>query len=68
MQTTELIPDLLQAFRSEIAIFRHLQPTDQNKAAAAELIRQYATRLQLLDLTLSEADARQQLKNAYLKG
>lgn len=68
MQTTELIPGLLLAFQSDIDIFRHLPPTDQNRAAAAALIDQYASHLQLLDLTLSNADARQQLKTAYLKG
>lgn len=66
MQTTDLIPGLLRAFKSDIEIFRYMGETEQNKAAAAKLIDQYAETLQLLDLTLSKADARAVLRVAYL--
>ena len=66
METTELIPALLAEFRDNIRIFKALPPTDQNRAAAAALIDQYSGRLQLLDLTMSQGDARATLRAAYL--
>ena len=66
METTELIPALLAEFRDNIRMFKGLPKTDQNVKAAAALIDQYSGRLQLLDLTLSQGDARATLRAAYL--
>ena len=66
MPTTAMIPALLAEFRDNIRIFKGMPKTDQNRAAAAALIDQYAGRLQLLDLTMSQGDARATLRCVYL--
>ena len=65
-QTTELIPALLAEFRDNIRIFKGLPKTDRNVQAASALIDQYVGRLQLLDLTMSQGDARATLRTVYL--
>lgn len=66
MKTTELIPALLAEFADNIRIFKGMPKTDETVKAASALIDQYTGRLQLLDLTLSQADARATLKTVYL--
>ena len=66
MKTTELIPALLAEFRDNIRIFKGLPKTDETVKAASALIDQYTGRLQLLDVTMSQADARATLRGVYL--
>lgn len=65
-RTTALIPALLAEFRDNIRIFKGLPKTDETVKAASALIDQYAGRLQLLDVTMSQADARATLRGVYL--
>ena len=66
MKTTELIPALLAEFADNIRMFKGLPKTEQNVKAASTLIDLYTGRLQLLDLSLSQTDARGRLREIYL--
>jgi hypothetical protein len=65
MKTTELIPAQLEAFKTEIKYLKGTAATDENKAAGLDIINHHASRLQLLDLSLSQQDARAILSTAY---
>lgn len=67
MKATELMPTLIAAFRSEADPFKGRPNTPENRAAAARLIQHYAGRAQLIDLSLSQADARQLLARSLNK-
>jgi len=56
---------LFSAFLSDFAPLRHQPPTPENKATAADILAHYVGRLQMIDLTLSQDDARAMLKTAY---
>lgn len=65
MKLTELKPVLMTAFTKEIKHLKGAPATDANKAEGRAIIEHYTSRLQLLDLELSEADARAILANVY---
>lgn len=56
---------LLSAFLADFAPLRHQPPTSENKTAAADILARYIGQLQMIDLTLSQDDARDILKTAY---
>ena len=63
---TNLIPAQLEAFKTEIKHLKGKPATDENKAAGVDIIKHHTSRLQLLDLNLSQQDARNILATAYL--
>jgi hypothetical protein len=65
MKTIDLIPAQLEAFKAEIKYLKGTAATDENKAAGLNIINHHASRLQLLDLNLSQQDARAILSTAY---
>jgi len=67
MQLTTLKPILLEAFTQEIKHLKGSPATDANKKEGRAIIEHYTGRLQLLDLELSQADARAILATEYSK-
>lgn len=66
MKTTrDLVPAVLDLFKAEIAPLKGASATAENIERAAVLIGGYIMRLQILDLSLSETDARELLKQTY---
>ena len=66
MKTTqELVPVVLDLFKAEVTPFKGSPATAENIERAALLIGGYIMRLQILDLSLSETDARNLLKQVY---
>jgi|688.fasta_scaffold1740605_2 hypothetical protein len=65
MKTTELIPAQLEAFKTEIKYLKGTPATDENRRAGKDIIYHHMSRLQMLDLTLSQDDARAILATAY---
>lgn len=65
MQTTELIPAQLEAFKTEIKYLKGTPATDENRRAGKAIIYHHMNRLQMLDLSLSQEDARAILATAY---
>lgn len=65
MKTTDMIPAMLDSFKRDISPLKGAPVTPEIKANALALIQHYASRLQLLDLSLSEGEARQVLANTY---
>lgn len=65
MRADQLIPAMLESFKRDIKPLKGQAMTPALKASALELIQHYAGRLQLLDLSLSEGEARQVLATAY---
>jgi hypothetical protein len=65
MQLTSLKPTLLEAFTQEIKHLKGAPATAENKAEGRAIIEHYTGRLQLLDLELSQADARAILAFEY---
>jgi len=63
--TADLIPSQLEAFKAEIKHLKGTAATDENKAEGLSIINHHASRLQLLDLNLSQQDARNILATAY---
>jgi len=63
---TNLQPELLQAFREAIKHLKGSRPTEANKAEGKAIIDHYTGRLQLLDLELSQAEARAILAFEYI--
>jgi hypothetical protein len=63
---TNLQPELLQAFREAIKHLKGAPPTEANKAEGKAIIEHYTGRLQLLDLELSQAQARAILAFEYI--
>jgi len=68
MQSIDLIPKLLDAFRTKINDYRGQPETPENRRAVAGIIQHYTSRAQLLDLTLSQSAARALLATTYKKG
>ena len=67
MKTTkELVPAVLDLFKAQVAPLKSASATAENIERAAALIAAYIMRLQILDLSLSETDARALLKQTYL--
>jgi hypothetical protein len=64
-QAAELIPAAVAAFKREIQHLKGTPATDANKAAGREIIAHHVGRLQMLDLSLSQQDARDILAAAY---
>jgi len=60
-------PELTVAFREAIKHLKGSPATDENKAEGKAIIEHYTGRLQLLDLELSQADARAILAFEYSK-
>jgi hypothetical protein len=65
MKTTDLIPAQLEAFKAEIKHLKGTPATAENKAEGLTIIHHHTNRLQLLDLNLSQQDARDILATAY---
>ena len=55
----------VEAFKAEIAPFVGTAPTAHNVVAANNIINNFTGRLQLGDLTLSQQDALEILRDAY---
>jgi hypothetical protein len=64
---TDLQPELLQAFSEAIKHLKGAPPTEENKAEGKAIIEHYTGRLQLLDLELSQGQARAMLAFEYSK-
>ena len=65
MNTANLIPKQLEAFKLEISHLKGAPATAENKAEGTAIIHHHATRLQLLDLSLDLKGARAILATAY---
>jgi hypothetical protein len=65
MKLKDLTPVMLTAFTDEIKHLKGSPATPDNKAEGRAIIDHYAGRLQLLDLELSQQDARDILATAY---
>lgn len=65
MHAETLKPQCLDAFRQEIKPLKGAPDTPDNRSAAAKTIQHFAARLQMLDLNLSEGQARQILATIY---
>ena len=65
--TTNFKPELLDAFKEAIKHLKGSPATAANKAEGRAIIEHYTGRLQLLDLELSQADARAILATEYSK-
>ena len=65
MKTTELIPAQLEAFKTEIKYLKGTPATDENRRAGKDIIYHHMSRLQMLDLSLSQDEARDILATAY---
>jgi len=63
---TNLQPELLQAFSEAIKHLKGSPATEANKAEGKAIIEHYTGRLQLLDLELSQAEARAILAFEYI--
>jgi len=61
----ELIPAQLEAFKAQIKHLKGAAATAENKAEGRGIIEHHASRLQLLDLSLSQQAARDILTTAY---
>jgi len=64
-QAIELKPELTASFRQAIKHLKGAPATAENKAEGKAIIEHYTGRLQLLDLELSQADARAILAFEY---
>ena len=60
-----LTPACLDEFKAEIKPLKGTPLTPENKAKGQAIVAHYAGRLQVLDLTLSQADALALLAAAY---
>ena len=65
MHAETLKPQCLAAFKSEIQPLKGAPDTPDNRSTAARTIQHFAARLQMLDLNLSEQQARQILATIY---
>ena len=65
IKLTELKPELMTAFKQEIKHLKGAPATAENKAEGKAIIEHYTGRLQLIDLELSQADARASLAFEY---
>lgn len=66
MQSIELIPLCLEAFKAEIKPLKGTPDTPENREAASHIIRVFTGKLQMLDLSLSAHQAALLLRNAYV--
>ena len=64
-QAIELKPELTESFRQAIKHLKGAPATAENKAEGRAIIEHYTSRLQLLDLELSQTDARAILAFEY---
>ncbi len=60
-------PELMDSFKDAIKHLKGSPATDANKAEGRAIIEHYTGRLQLLDLELSQAEARAILATEYSK-
>jgi len=65
MTTAQLIPALLDAFRADLKPYKGADATPEGFTYCSERIAHYASRLQMLDLTLSQQQARAMLAQVY---
>jgi hypothetical protein len=65
MTTAQLIPALLDAFRADLKPYKGSDATPEGITYCSERIAHYASRLQMLDLTLSQQQARAMLAQVY---
>ena len=64
-RSNQYVAAVLGMFKNEVELFKGATPTPQRILLASNLIAAYAQRLQILDLSLSESDARELLKQTY---
>jgi len=62
---TDFIPAQLDSFREQIKPYKGTQDTPQNRERAASVISWHASMLQMLDLSLSNQQARAMLAQVY---
>ena len=65
MQASNLTTTCLESFKAAIKHLKGAPGTPENKAEGREIIEHYTGRLQLLDLSLSQQDARDAMAIAY---
>jgi hypothetical protein len=65
MNAAALKPQCLDSFKQEIKPLKGAPDTPDNRRTAAQTIQHYAARLQMLDLNLSEGQAREILATVY---
>jgi len=65
MQAASLTTACLESFKAAIKHLKGTPATPENRAEGKEIIDHYTGRLQLLDLSLSQQDARDALAIAY---
>ena len=63
--SSQYVPTVLDLFKNQIAPLKVAEPTAEQSQEAVKLVAAYSQRLQLLDLSLSAADAVALLKKAY---
>lgn len=63
--SSQYVPTVLDLFKNQIAPLKVAEPTAEQSQEAVKLVAAYSQRLQLLDLSLSAADAVALLKKTY---
>ena len=63
--TADLLPSQLEAFKTEIKYLKGTPASDENRRAGKAIIYHHMSRLQMLDLSLSQDEARAILATAY---
>ena len=63
--SSQYVPTVLDLFKKQIAPLKVAEPTAEQSQEAVKLVAAYSQRLQLLDLSLSAADAVALLKKTY---
>ena len=63
--TRKAMTAAISSFLADFTPLRTQEPTPENKDTAAAILAHYVGRLQMIDLTLSQQDARAMLKAAY---
>ena len=65
MQASSLTTLCLESFKDSIKHLKGAAPTQENRDQGRSIIEHYTGRLQMLDLSLSQQDARDALAIAY---
>lgn len=65
MKSIDLIPKQLEAFKMEIKHLKGTPATEDNKKEGKQIISHHMSRLQMLDLSLDQDQARKILADAY---
>jgi hypothetical protein len=65
MHAAALKPQCIEAFKQQIKPLKGAPDTPDNRTSAARVIQHHAARLQMLDLNMTEGQARQILAIIY---